>query len=99
MRESMVSDLLQGQGDVNMRLVIVDKPFAVSSEEADRVIKLGEEKGLILTCFQNRRWVSSLRLVSSKSDSNPVIGCRLSDPSPSHQQRCTGRYQRSRVAL
>ncbi|KAG5788345.1 hypothetical protein H9Q69_012596 [Fusarium xylarioides] len=36
--------------------VIVDKPFAVSSEEADRVIKLGEEKGLILTCFQNRRW-------------------------------------------
>ncbi|KAF5239324.1 hypothetical protein FANTH_9983 [Fusarium anthophilum] len=36
--------------------VIVDKPFAVSAEEADRVIKLGEEKGLILTCFQNRRW-------------------------------------------
>ncbi|KAL3484406.1 hypothetical protein BJX62DRAFT_230292 [Aspergillus germanicus] len=35
---------------------IVDKPFARSSEEADRVIKLAEEKGLIVTCFQNRRW-------------------------------------------
>jgi hypothetical protein len=58
MRASMVSGPLQGRGDTNMSLVIVDKPFAVSAEEADRVIKLGEEKGLILTCFQNRRWVS-----------------------------------------
>lgn len=38
--------------------VIVDKPFARSSEEADRVIKVAEETGLILTCYQNRRWVS-----------------------------------------
>ncbi|KAF4445758.1 hypothetical protein F53441_10507 [Fusarium austroafricanum] len=36
--------------------VIVDKPFAGSSEEADKVIKISEEKGLILTCYQNRRW-------------------------------------------
>ncbi|KZL77724.1 oxidoreductase domain-containing protein [Colletotrichum tofieldiae] len=35
---------------------IVDKPFARSSEEADRVIQLANSKGLILTCFQNRRW-------------------------------------------
>ncbi|KAK6223130.1 oxidoreductase [Colletotrichum tabaci] len=35
---------------------IVDKPFARSSEEADRVIELANNKGLILTCFQNRRW-------------------------------------------
>ncbi|KAL2875464.1 hypothetical protein SGCOL_009376 [Colletotrichum sp. CLE4] len=35
---------------------IADKPFARSSEEADRVIKLADSKGLILTCFQNRRW-------------------------------------------
>ncbi|KAF4500049.1 hypothetical protein FAGAP_3760 [Fusarium agapanthi] len=41
--------------------VIVDKPFAVSAEEADTVIKLGEEKGLILTCFQNRRWDADFR--------------------------------------
>jgi hypothetical protein len=39
--------------------VIADKPFARSAEEADKVIKLAEEKGLIVTCFQNRRWVSS----------------------------------------
>lgn len=38
-------------------IAIVDKPFAKSSEEADRVIKIADEKGLILTCFQNRRWV------------------------------------------
>jgi hypothetical protein len=39
-------------------LVIVDKPFTMTSEEADKVIKISEDKGLILTCFQNRRWVS-----------------------------------------
>lgn len=47
-----------------MCLVIVDKPFAVTSDEADKVIKLSEEKGLILTCFQNRRWVRQLEMSS-----------------------------------
>lgn len=37
--------------------MIVDKPFAMSSEEADEAIKISEQKNLILTCFQNRRWV------------------------------------------
>ncbi|KAL4916521.1 hypothetical protein BDW62DRAFT_105126 [Aspergillus aurantiobrunneus] len=36
--------------------VIVDKPFARSTEEADRVIQLARVKDLVLTCFQNRRW-------------------------------------------
>ncbi|EAT91492.1 hypothetical protein HBI56_013670 [Parastagonospora nodorum] len=36
--------------------VIIDKPFARSTEEADSVIALAKEKGLILTCFQNRRY-------------------------------------------
>jgi len=36
--------------------VIVDKPFARSTTEADSAIKLAKEKGLILTCFQNRRY-------------------------------------------
>jgi predicted dehydrogenase len=36
--------------------VIVDKPFARSSKEAEGVIKLANEKGLIVTGFQNRRW-------------------------------------------
>lgn len=38
--------------------VIIDKPFARSTAEADGIIKLAEEKGLVLTCFQNRRHVS-----------------------------------------
>jgi predicted dehydrogenase len=44
-------------------IVIVDKPFAMTSEEADKVIKLSEEKDLILTCFQNRRWVRQLEML------------------------------------
>ncbi|PSN65735.1 oxidoreductase [Corynespora cassiicola Philippines] len=36
--------------------VIVDKPFGRSAEEIDNLIRLSEQKGLILTCFQNRRW-------------------------------------------
>ncbi|KAL4881810.1 hypothetical protein BJY04DRAFT_227590 [Aspergillus karnatakaensis] len=36
--------------------VIVDKPFARSSEEADHLMKLSKETGRIVTCFQNRRW-------------------------------------------
>ncbi|KAL5338027.1 hypothetical protein BJX70DRAFT_408946 [Aspergillus crustosus] len=36
--------------------VIIDKPFARSAVEADHLIALSKEKGLILTCFQNRRW-------------------------------------------
>lgn len=36
--------------------VIIDKPFARTTDEADRAIKLANEKGLLLTCFQNRRY-------------------------------------------
>lgn len=41
-----------------MGTALVDKPFARSADEADHVIKIAEERGLLLTCFQNRRWVS-----------------------------------------
>ncbi|KAH8801412.1 oxidoreductase [Xylogone sp. PMI_703] len=44
--------------------VIVDKPFARSSEEADKVINLSQQKGLILTCFQNRRWDGDFQTLS-----------------------------------
>jgi predicted dehydrogenase len=42
--------------------VIVDKPFARSTEEADGAIELAREKGRMLTGFQNRRWVSATLL-------------------------------------
>ncbi|KAL2831346.1 hypothetical protein BJY01DRAFT_226638 [Aspergillus pseudoustus] len=43
--------------------VIVDKPFARSTEEADRVIALAREKGLLVTCFQNRRYDGDFKTV------------------------------------
>lgn len=43
--------------------VIIDKPFARTTDEADRAIKLAKEKRLLLTCFQNRRYVSRLRIM------------------------------------
>ncbi|RSL59607.1 hypothetical protein CEP51_013892 [Fusarium floridanum] len=36
--------------------VVVDKPFAESSDQANHVIDLAEKKNLIVTCYQNRRW-------------------------------------------
>ena len=53
--------------------VLVDKPFATSSEEADEVIEIANARGLILTCYQNRRWVHSSCL------SDPEAGMLISD--------------------
>lgn len=36
--------------------VVVDKPFAVTLEEAGRIADAGERSGKILSVFQNRRW-------------------------------------------
>lgn len=36
--------------------VVVEKPFTVTTGEADQLIALAKEKGKILTVFQNRRW-------------------------------------------
>ncbi len=36
--------------------VVVEKPFTLSSEDADELIALAKEKEVLLTVFQNRRW-------------------------------------------
>ncbi len=36
--------------------VVIDKPFATSTAEADGIIAAAETAGRIATCFQNRRW-------------------------------------------
>ncbi|KAK0751632.1 oxidoreductase [Schizothecium vesticola] len=41
--------------------VVVEKPFVNTSAEADRLIALAKEKGVILTVFQNRRFDSDFR--------------------------------------
>lgn len=36
--------------------VVVEKPFTLKTEEADALIGLAKEKGVLLSVFQNRRW-------------------------------------------
>ena len=36
--------------------VVVEKPFSVTTEEADKLIALGKKTGKLLSVFQNRRW-------------------------------------------
>ncbi|CAM1508148.1 Fc.00g049960.m01.CDS01 [Cosmosporella sp. VM-42] len=51
---------------------LVDKPFARSTEEADRVIQLAKDKGLILTCFQNRRWDGGFQTLKNLISQNAL---------------------------
>src|SRR5205823_3824952 len=43
--------------------VVVDKPFAPTAAEAERVVAAAREKGVGLTVFQNRRWDSDFLTV------------------------------------
>jgi scyllo-inositol 2-dehydrogenase (NADP+) len=36
--------------------VVVDKPFTITSSDADEVIKISKKVGRVLSVFQNRRW-------------------------------------------
>ncbi|RIJ41633.1 oxidoreductase [Pontibacter oryzae] len=48
--------------------VLVDKPFTVTSAEADELIALAREKGNVLTVYQNRRWDSDFKTVKKVVD-------------------------------
>jgi scyllo-inositol 2-dehydrogenase (NADP+) len=43
--------------------VVIDKPFATTSEEALELKELGEKQGVILAPFHNRRWDGDFRTV------------------------------------
>ena len=43
--------------------VVVEKPFTVTSAEADELIALAEKQGKLITVFQNRRWDSDFKTI------------------------------------
>ncbi|MEW1736538.1 Gfo/Idh/MocA family oxidoreductase [Nocardia beijingensis] len=43
--------------------VVVDKPFAVTADDADDLVRRAERSGLALSVFQNRRWDGDFRTV------------------------------------
>ncbi len=45
------------------RDVVIDKPFALTSDEATRLIRLARERGRLLTAYQNRRWDGDFKTV------------------------------------
>ncbi len=50
--------------------VIVEKPFTITSKEADELIKISQTTGKLLTVNHNRRWDSDFKTVVSVIKSN-----------------------------
>jgi predicted dehydrogenase len=53
--------------------VVVEKPFTVTTDEADKLIDLAKKKKLVLTVFQNRRWDGGF-LTVQKILENKLLG-------------------------
>jgi predicted dehydrogenase len=49
--------------------VIVDKPITIRSQDADRLIALAEEKNVMLSVYQNRRWDGDFLTVKKVKES------------------------------
>ncbi|GAA4426552.1 Gfo/Idh/MocA family oxidoreductase [Pontibacter saemangeumensis] len=43
--------------------VVVEKPFTVTSADADELMELAKSKGKLLTVYQNRRWDSDFKTI------------------------------------
>lgn len=65
---SLAKEVLQ-----NGKNVLVEKPFAETSEEARELFQLAEEKNLFIQCFQNRRFDSDFLTVQKVIESG-VLG-------------------------
>lgn len=48
--------------------VVVEKPFTISSKEAEELIELSKEKNLVLSVYHNRRWDSDFLTVKKTID-------------------------------
>lgn len=53
--------------------VVVEKPFTVTTEEADYLIEFAQQKNKLLTVYHNRRWDSDFRTVK-KVIENGMLG-------------------------
>ncbi|EME86128.1 uncharacterized protein MYCFIDRAFT_82067 [Pseudocercospora fijiensis CIRAD86] len=45
--------------------VVVEKPFTITTAEADKLIALSKQTGKVLTCYQNRRYDSDFRTLQA----------------------------------
>ena len=52
--------------------VVVDKPFTISSNDADKLIELAQKKNVVLSVFQNRRWDGDFRTLKKVVESGTL---------------------------
>jgi len=60
--------------------VVVEKPFTVTVDEADKLINLAKQKKKILTVFQNRRWDGdflTVKQVVEKKMLGRIVECEI----------------------
>ena len=55
---------------ISEKHVVVEKPFTVTSKEADNLIALSKKYGRILSAYHNRRWDSDFKTVKRVIESN-----------------------------
>lgn len=56
----------------NGKHVVIEKPFSATEEEAKQLVAVAEQKGLILTAYQNRRWDSDFLTIKKLIDEDKL---------------------------